>query len=440
MSSKLQTIIDNREANTALESLKRLLPESKTLDVATGYFEIGSLLALDSFWNALESVRILMGDETQRRTKKELVESLRKDSDASIERTKEQDDSLQGLFAVRQALQDGRIKAKVYTRAKFHAKAMLMKMKPPHLSDYGMVGSSNFTEPGLCRNLELNLLTTEQHQLQALQAWYEGCWNEAEEVKEEILKVIEPHLRLYTPFEVYAKALYEYFRGKEVLTNRMWEEKESKLYQLLSRYQQDGYHQALRIAEDWGGVLLCDGVGLGKTFIGLMLIEYFIIKEKKQVLLIVPKSAKESVWEREIGRHLTQHYQVEVRHHLTIRCHTDFGREGTVSPAEMEYFKKYFDAIIVDEAHHFRTPSATRTQQLASLTGGKKLFMLTATPVNNSLDDLYHLINLFARSSQNHFARIGIPTLRKHFNALEDQLQRMITKQAYPQQPRKSVV
>ena len=95
MDKKLSTIIDNRDPNTALESLKRLLPESKTLDVATGYFEIGSLLALDSFWNTLESVRILMGDETQRRTKKELVESLRKDSDASIERTKEQDDSLQ---------------------------------------------------------------------------------------------------------------------------------------------------------------------------------------------------------------------------------------------------------------------------------------------------------------------------------------------------------
>ena len=167
MDTKLSTIIDNRDSNTVLESLKRLLPQSKTLEVATGYFEIGSLLALDSFWNALESVRILMGDEAQRRTKKELVDSLQREGDASIERNKEQDDSLRGLVAVRDALQNGRIKAKVYTKAKFHAKSLLMKMKPPHLSDYGIVGSSNFMEPGLCRNLELNLLTTEQHQLEA---------------------------------------------------------------------------------------------------------------------------------------------------------------------------------------------------------------------------------------------------------------------------------
>ncbi len=45
---------------------------------------------------------------------------------------------------------------------------MLMKMIPPPLSNYGITVSSNFTEPGLRRNVELNLLTTEQHQLAAL--------------------------------------------------------------------------------------------------------------------------------------------------------------------------------------------------------------------------------------------------------------------------------
>jgi len=73
----------SRDSNTVLESLKRLLPEAKTLDIATGNFEIGSLLALDTFWNALEAIRILMGDETTRRTRKELIESLREASEES---------------------------------------------------------------------------------------------------------------------------------------------------------------------------------------------------------------------------------------------------------------------------------------------------------------------------------------------------------------------
>ena len=430
MGQPLNTILDNRESNTVLEALKRLLPESKTLDVATGYFEIGSLLALDTFWNGLEKIRLVMGDEMTKRTRRELIEGLRKSSEESIEREKEKNDALPGLQAIRKALTDNVIEARIYTKAKFHAKTMLMKMRPPHLSNYGIVGSSNFTEPGLCRNVELNLVTTEQHQLEALWKWYETHWAEAEEVREELLKAINPHLKAYLPFEVYCKALYEYFNGKEFRSAIAWEEHESRIYSMLSRYQKDGYHQALRIANDWGGALVCDGVGLGKTYIGLMLLEYYIVKEKKHVLLIVPKSARASVWERDIHKYLETHYPIEVRHHLVIKNHTDFGREETIPRAEFNYYKKYFDAIVVDEAHHFRTPSATRSLQLNQLAEDKKLFLLTATPVNNSLDDLYHLINLFARERQDHFARIGIPNLRKHFNSLEELLLRMIQKQS----------
>jgi len=42
-------------------------------DVATGYFEIGALLALDGQWQKLEELRILMGDEVSKRTKKALL-------------------------------------------------------------------------------------------------------------------------------------------------------------------------------------------------------------------------------------------------------------------------------------------------------------------------------------------------------------------------------
>ena len=78
------------------------------------------------------------------------------------------------------------------------------------------------------------------------------------------------------------------------------------MYQILDRYQRDGYHQALKIAETWGGALICDSVGLGKTFIGLMLLEYYLHLGKK-VLLIVPKSSRESVWNRYISEYLKPH-------------------------------------------------------------------------------------------------------------------------------------
>ncbi|MDI6802887.1 MAG: helicase-related protein [Bacteroidota bacterium] len=412
----LNSIIDNRDANTVLDALKRLLPESKHLDIATGYFEIGSFLALDSFWNQLEKVRIVMGDETTKRTRNELINALTEASEESIEREKEKDDSLTGLLAIREALLKKQIEPKIYRQAKFHAKAYLMQTKPPSPVNFGIVGSSNFTEPGLTRNLELNLFTTDQLQLKALQEWFDKAWQESEEVREELLKVIEPHIKLYSPFEVYVKALYEYFHGKEIPTTA-WEERESKIYPILDDLQRIGYRQALWIAEQWGGALICDGVGFGKTYIGLMLIERFL-HERKRVALIVPKSARVSVWERRIKEYLSKYYGGSFSGDLIeVINHTDLHREKLKD--HLASIRERADVIIIDEAHHFRTPNAQRSEKLFDIVEfngrKKKIFMLTATPVNNSLFDILHLMEYFTRKKREYFQKLGISDTRSYF-------------------------
>lgn len=427
---KLSTIIDNQSQNTVLEALKRILPEAQSLDVATGYFEIGSLLALDSFWNQLKKIRLIMGDEMTKRTRRELVNSLRKASAESIEHEKEKDDSLTGLTAIRQALEEKRILARVYTRAKFHAKTMLLEMLPPHLSNYGIVGSSNFTEPGLRQNVELNLLTTDQLQLQALQSWFDVRWEEGENIKDELLQVIAPHLREYAPFEIYCKALDEYFRmtGTDQPKDE-WEKNHSKIFPLLSAYQIEGYNEALNMARRWHGALICDGVGLGKTFIGLMLIER-LLREGKRILLVVPKSTRDSVWERKLERYL----EINANHtaygtQLEIHSHTDFGREGKLPHKKFLSLCERTDIVIIDEAHHFRKHATKRGKLLMDLMqhptdrGEKKsLFLLTATPINNTLHDLRRLIEYFANEDK-HFASLGIQgKLVAYFNQLEKRL------------------
>ena len=49
---------------------------ARAFDIATGYFEIGGLLALDGKWQALEKIRILMGAETTHRTRKALLDAI----------------------------------------------------------------------------------------------------------------------------------------------------------------------------------------------------------------------------------------------------------------------------------------------------------------------------------------------------------------------------
>ena len=217
-------------------------------DIATGYFEIGSLLALDGQWQKLQKIRILMGDEVSKRTRKALIEGTQQLSsvlDASIESQKESNDFLAGVPAILEALRKKQIECRIYTKEKFHAKAYITHAKQAVVGSSALVGSSNFTVPGLTDNVELNVQI--RREVEELQKWYERHCNEAEDVTDDVLRVIERHTREYTPFEVYAKALQEFFHGHE-LTVDEWEKTRSTAYPLLDQYQREGYGALMKIA------------------------------------------------------------------------------------------------------------------------------------------------------------------------------------------------
>ncbi len=71
-------IVDNSISGwTGLRYLQEWSELAKSFDIATGFFEIGSLLELDGKWQQLEKIRILMGDEMTHRTKQALLEALK---------------------------------------------------------------------------------------------------------------------------------------------------------------------------------------------------------------------------------------------------------------------------------------------------------------------------------------------------------------------------
>jgi len=411
---------------------------SKAIDIATGYFEIGSLLALSDEWPKVDAIRILMGDEVSKRTMAAFASGLRQIEnrlDASIEQEKEKNDFLVGVPAIVAALQSGKIQCRVYRQDKFHAKCYLTHARQEVVGSFGLVGSSNFTLPGITQNIELNVQITGTP-VAVLQEWYEDHWNQAEIVTDEILRVIERHIREYSPFEVFAKALHEYCRGHE-LTAGEWElagpQKGSRMYGVLDTYQKEGYQALMQIARRHGGAFLCDGVGLGKTFIGLMVIERLIMQEGKRVALFVPKTARADVWERNIKKYLP-HIGSGDYSSLAIFNHTDLGRGGDF-PERLDRIKELADAVVIDEAHHFRNlgrsgekagGKPSRYYELYDLIEGargvKELFLLTATPINNSLHDFRHMAELFTRNRDDFLATSGIHSLRGHFVSLEKSL------------------
>jgi phosphatidylserine/phosphatidylglycerophosphate/cardiolipin synthase-like enzyme len=196
--------------------------------VATGYFEIGGLLGLNDEWQKVDAIRILMGDEVSRRTKKAFAEGLQRVKsrlDDSLEAEKERNDFLTGVPAIVEAIRSGKIKCRAYRRDKFHAKTYITHARQEVVGSFALVGSSNLTLPGITENVELNVQIAGTP-VSVLQEWYEEHWDNAEDVTAEILQVIERHTREYTPFEVFAKALYELLQRRE-LTASEWEQTKS---------------------------------------------------------------------------------------------------------------------------------------------------------------------------------------------------------------------
>lgn len=434
-------IVDNSDTDwKVLRYLRDWCPISKAIDIATGYFEIGSLLALGDEWKSVEKIRILLGDEVSLRTKAAFAAGLTNVTDrldTSLESEKQKNDFLAGVPAIVAAIQSGQITCRVYRKDKFHAKAYLTHARLEVVGSSALVGSSNFTYPGLTENIELNIQIT-GGQVKVLQEWYEDHWNAAEDVTLEMLRTIERHTRDYTPFEVYARALQELHRRVE-LPDEQWFERGSKVYHRLDKYQQDGFKHLVKIGKAHGGALLCDGVGLGKTFVGLMLLEYLIERKRKRVVLIVPKAGRYAVWEKaitEYAPHLKGVYSG-----LRIYNQTDLGRGLSADrdfPAEFRELTEKADVVVIDEAHHFRnrghagtgeripstgTRALSRYFRLYNLIGDtKQVYLLTATPVNNRLTDIQHLLELFSRNKADHFKSIGINSLPGHIRKLDKAL------------------
>lgn len=428
MSEKQESlfIVDNSDEHwKALEYVSQWCEISDAIDIATGYFEIGALLALNGQWQKVDQIRILIGGDTSMQTAL-AIRRATANLELSFREARENNLFLDGIDSVIESLRSGKIEIKVYKKKKFHAKTYITHARSEVVGSAALVGSSNFTRPGLTENIELNVRVLGR-EVEDLQVWFEEYWNDAEPCTEEILTVIERHARAYTPFEVYAKSLYELVKDIEP-GNQEWEKTESKIYPILSSYQRQHYHLLKDMAKLWKGGFLTDGVGLGKTLVGLMLAEYYASKGpggQKNVLILATKTGVEAVWNPEVETYLGQ-LQGEFGNVL-VKSHTFLSRDDWEE--QVKLLRDRVDVVIIDEGHNFRNPGTigddperprSRYRRLKMITQGKIVFHLTATPINNSIIDFLREIELFTESDDC-FAPIGINSASGYLNSIENE-------------------
>lgn len=397
-------LVDNRR-HVLAKVLREILSQCQKplLDIVTAFFNLKGLEALEPEVESLIRLRLLLGKEPEHSFV--LGEHLLAELEDATTRG---ETSIGEIERWRRFLARDSVEIRRYGKGFVHGKAYILDGVPP-LGSLGIVGSSNFTGGGLSSNLELNAVLKQSSAVRELKEWFENLWAEAEEYKPDLLKLLEQFTQTYTPYEIYIKIIYEALRDQ---LDQELEEKERKTSPIaLADFQKDGYFAAREILENYDGVLIADSVGLGKTFLALRLLEDYAYKERQTALVVCPASIADTVWRPLLQRFAIPHEIVSMEKVSQM----DF---------PVEDYAKRFQIVVVDESHNFRNPDTNRWENLFYLiTRGekdKKVILLTATPVNNTVFDLYHQLRFITRDEPRFFLSAGIPNLREYFRRADE--------------------
>ena len=422
------TFITNETENTLRDRFRVLIKDTRLFDVLVGFFFTSGFYAIYRSLEKTEHIRILVGIGTGKETL-DLIRQVSvpqqgsfdfshaevKDQYAGaviseMENCEDSQDVEEGILKFKQWLISGKLEIKAYPSANLHAKLYIMTFADGD-KDAGRVitGSSNFTQAGLADNLEFNVELKDRADYAFALAKFNELWAEAVELKDKYLDVIEnktwPNSTI-TPYELYLKFLYEYFKEKinkdqETLDNEDLPDNFLKL-----KYQEDAVIDAKTKLEEYGGVFISDVVGLGKTYISAMLARQLDGRN----LVIAPPVLLDK---KSPGSWPNVFYDFGVPA-------TKFESLGKLDSLIEQGVEKYKN-VFIDEAHRFRTETTQSYEKLAQICRGKRVILITATPLNNSPQDIFSQIKLFQKARKSTIP--NQPDLEKFFGGLSRKLE-----------------
>jgi len=431
---------NNTASNTLFEKFKGIAADMNGFYrflAVVGYFRSSGYFKLRKELGDISDIRILIGInaddifrkhnlgwemlEAPEKAKQLYNEQFRQDIiDANYSKDVEE-----GILQLCQDLADGRLQLRIHPTKNLHAKFYLClpENHTEHSDGWVIMGSSNISDFGLgtakSPRYELNVAMRDYDDVHYCHGEFETLWNEAVPLKLDDIEKYKGETYLGyqpTPYEIYIKVLIEAF-GDQVEDDFSIQLPDG-VKEL--KYQKDAVIQGYQMLMQHNGLFLSDVVGLGKTMIATMIAKRFIEANGKNTkILVIFPPALEDNWRSTFKL-------------FGIYRKAQFITNGSLSKVlegRDQYFdKEDFDLIIVDEAHQFRSDTATRYDELQKICKSpctnpgllksyrKKVMLLSATPLNNRPEDLLNQLLLFQDAQR---ATIdGITNLKAFFTPL----------------------
>lgn len=380
---------------------KILNSNTQFFDVLVGYFRTSGFFKLYPAMESVEKIRVLVGLNVDRYTVKiidQANEELAYESVTVKEGHQAFSDSVEREFATSQDssnvevgvrtfidwLKSGKLEMRMYTEAPIHAKVYIMRKDMEKVPDtYGSVitGSSNFSEAGLQNNLEFNVELKDSRDVDFALSRFEELWLKGVDIKDTFIDTVQTKTWLkndITPYELYLKTLYEYFKeeinsDRELNADKLLPDGYMKL-----QYQIDAVVSAKKILEAYGGVFISDVVGLGKTYICAMLAK--ALRKGHNKLIICPPV-------------LVDYWDGVMKEFDVVADVISLGKLDKLidNPHKLDRYEYVF----IDEVHRFRNSNTEGYTMLHQICKGKKIVLISATPINNYSSDIENQIYLF---------------------------------------------
>lgn len=431
------TFITNEPGKTLKNRFEQLIKDCEFFDCLVAYFCVSGFHAIYKPLQKTERIRILVGIATSRGTYDLIrsaedggqnpllfshAETKQKIEDTiKYEMTDSEDnqDVEEGVQKFIEWIKEGKLQIRAYPSQNIHAKLYIMTFREGD-RDKGRVitGSSNFTQSGLIDNLEFNVELKNRSDYEFAKHKFEELWENAVDVSENYIQTITEKTWLnqnITPYELYLKFLYEYFKDELSRTDEVFTKYLPQDFKRFE-YQEQAVLNAKKILEEYGGVFISDVVGLGKTYVSAMLVGQL----DGRTLVIAPPALlnknNPGSW-----RNVFSDFHIPAQ----------FVSTGKLDEAKRATEKREYKNVIIDEAHRFRTETTISYEDIAEICRGKRVILVSATPYNNSPKDILAQIKLFQNSRKSTIP--GVADLEGFFTELDRRLKKVDRQEDYDQ-------
>jgi superfamily II DNA or RNA helicase len=413
---KNRDIVDNSEGRKLVTYLQNKLQENKDgFDVATAFFNVEAFSMVRDELEGVERFRLLLGKSPEFETDETLGDAIQEFVESDVEGMEFSKDNKESVETFIEFLKQENVEVRLYKENFLHGKAYIW-------DDEVVIGSSNFTAAGLTTNNELNgIFRSRSRAEHTRQEWFEKFWEDAQPFNEEIIQLLEESRfgsREYDPYDVFMKTLYEY--QKEDLNHDLGSTSDGSEVDL-TEFQEDAVKRVFTRLEKYGGCMVADSVGLGKTYIAKRVIQEFGMERNKNYLIVTPASLRDNMWTSEMK---------DMNMSENILSQEAVSRDDWERKAQKATGGNLEDVelVVVDESHNFKNPKSKMWEHLFTILNEKikgegnkpYVLFLTATPISNSIWDLYWQLMLMLQNDRAAFIKEGIPDLYNEFNRVEE--------------------